>query len=415
MVNFKFIFLKISELSKYSNCMSKFVLYLPVLLVLSLSLYYGVPFFKDNNETFQSFNQGWNLLFNQPINSSFLTDNTKFEQYIGDPIYIHNPNFPRYIHALLLLVQQDIVVHVALIGCVSFVLTAFFISRLFDQRIALTIITFTILDWIGFQYFTNTYRAWSFPLFWGCLYAMRRSWTAFFAFFILFQFEYGFAVFVAVTALIYHERWRERFWAIGGAMVSVALFGLQVISYVGLASLVDELILTANRRMAYGSYSWSSLYSLWILVLVAGTVLHDNKSKIGRLFLAMIVGGASVLIILNGYVREAFIVHGLPFITFYVVVSFSKWTLHQRWYALPLAVVLIYNSSLNLKSFPPIKKGWIEAVRMADGPVNSSGPLVGIAFAIRPQNGIPVYELCLDRPWFMISCGESYKISPIAN
>lgn len=387
--------------------------YLPVLLVLAISLYFEVPYFKDSNETFLSFNQGWSLVFGHPWTVSFLTNCRTFEH--NDMIYAHNPNSPRYLHAILLLLgMRDIVIHVVLISCASFLLTAFFVTQLFDRRMALTIMAFTVLDWVGFQYFTNTYRTWSFPLFWGCLWAMRRRWTAFVAFFILFQFEYGFAAFVSITALAFHPRWRERFWAIGGAFLSVAVFGVQVISYMGMDKLIKEMASTVEYRVLSGVFSWPGFYSQLVLVLVAGALIFVRKTGTGRLFASMIAGGLVAFLAMRGYVLDAFIAHGLPFLTFFVVVAFSLWAARLRWLAPLLAFPLLFNSVANLKAFPPVPRGYIEATRAAPGPVTSPGPLFGIAFAIRPENANPVYELCLDRPWLFVSCGAPYSIKPLS-
>lgn len=391
--------------------------YMPVVIILAISFYYGVPFFKDNNETFQSYNHGWNLLYRNSIKVSFLTDNRGFENFdfVGDAIYTHNPNFPRYIHALLLIIGiNDIVLHVALISCLSFLLTVFFITRQFNYQLALAIVFFTILDWVGFQFFTNTYRTWSYPLFWGCIYAMRSKWTAFIAFFIAFQFEYGFATFIGITALLFHNRWYERYWALAGATLSLLLFAIQVVSYIGFDGFYSEVILTSDRRLWQGFFSWPSYYSKWLLVLIVGMLIIYRNNENRRLIASVVAGGITAFLLMRGYVLDAFISHGLPFITFIVVIIISTVVIRIRFFGVTLITfTLLYNSIENLKRFPPVQRGYIQAVREVDGPVTSSGPLFAIAFAIRPQSGKPTYELCLERPWFMISCGASYKVLPI--
>src|SRR5687767_10382599 len=86
---------------------------LPAVVVLTVSLYYGIPYFKDNNETYQSYAQGVNLLHDGAKYSFVTVNGVRGELYP----YTHNPNFPRYIHALLLLVGiDDLAIHVAIIA-----------------------------------------------------------------------------------------------------------------------------------------------------------------------------------------------------------------------------------------------------------------------------------------------------------
>ena len=396
-----------------TGTISTWSLYFPVPIVCAICIYYGVPYFKDANETFRSYLHAWQLVYGHPFDYAFLTVG-------GLPgwlhAYTHNPNFPRYVHALFLLVGiKDITIQTAVISTCCTAATIAFIYKTFERPTAFWLVTFTFLDWVGFQYFTNTYRAWSFVLFWGCLWAMRRRWTAFAAFFILFQYEYGFAAFAAVTALIFHDGWRERRYAVAGAILSLVVFGVQVVSYLGWNAALSEVMVTLQRRAALSVWNSQIPYRLYVWPIAAVAVIAIGRSGLGQLYGAMICGGFCAFLVLHEYVVDAFMNFGLPFLTFFVVVGFALLAQRLGRFAPILALPLFFNSIANLQAFPPIPRGYIEAVRSAPGPVGSDGPLFAIAFAIKPLAGNPTneYELCLDRPWEGTLCGAPYRIDPL--
>ena len=404
------------------------LLYLPVPVLLLFCLYYGVPIVKDANETFQSYTHAWNLIYSSPLEFSFLTANG----VRGDIYpYTHNPNLPRYFHALFLLAGiDDITVHVAAICSVCAALTIFFISRLFDIKTATLLVFLTALDWVGSQYFFNTYRAWSFVLFWGCLWAVNYHskcnnhymlkcsgcWIAFAAFFILFQYEYGFAIFVAVTALLFCDRWRVRFAAIGGAAASLLFFAVQVVSHLGFDGVIAELSVTAARRTEWKS--WGGNYAfyqtlVWTVAFIA--LVFIRRHGLGRLYAAMLGGAITVIVILQQYVQDAFLSHGIPFLTFFIIVAFSLLGRRMGQFAILLVPLLVINSIYIWKAFPPMERGYVEAVRNAGGPVVSPGSFYGFGFALNPISGEPTHELCLARPWQENrTCdGRPFSVTPL--
>ena len=105
-----------------------------------------------------------------------------------------------------------------------------------------------------------------------------------------------------------------------------------------------------------------------------------------------------------------FIRHGLPFLTFFVVVAFALVASRVRYAGAVMAIPLLLSSWNYLQAFPPIPSGYLDAVRNAPGPVTSTGPIFGLAFAIDPRAGEPTHELCLHRPWFGLSCAAPYTV-----
>lgn len=384
----------------------------PLILAGTLPFLYGVPYFKDSNETFHSFLHGWNLVHGNALQYSFLTVHGLAEESCP---YTHNPNFPRYLHALLIALGiLDIRIHVLLLSFACALLTVVFIRKSFDAPSAALLVLFTLLDWAGSQYLGNTYRAFSFPLFWGAIFGMRNKTSAAFAFFVLFQFEFAFAAFAATTALLYHRRRPEILYAIGGAAVSVLLFATQVYTFLGFEDMLVDIASTAGRRT--GGITLPQHYSkILVIILLIGVIRAiyrvrgpvSPEKDMSALYLAMLGGFVASSLLFSGYVNDAYMVHGLPFITMFISVGFTVLALWlRRWVAL-FAFPLVLNSHGNLRDFPPLSAEYITAVRQHAELAYTDGPIYGAGFAANPQiatNPDSFLYLCLRRPWFGLTC-----------
>jgi hypothetical protein len=364
-----------------------------VALVAWICVRYRVPYFKDSNETFHSFMQGWNITFGHPLKEAFLTNNGLPP---GTFLYTHNPNLPRYFHALLFwLGARTVETHIAVISVVCVVLTVVFVRKLFsDARLVAVILLFTGLDWVGFQYFINTYRAFSFPLFWGTILAMRDWRTAAAAFFILFQFEYAFALFVAITALSINSTRNARLGALAGATASVLLFGIQVLAVLGPERMIEEFLTTAGRRMdtstlgtlwsSYSRYYFAALWALCGTALVASLV---RPGVLSRLYVSMVLSGLALGALFTGYVIDAYFQHTLPFLTFFFVVAFAVLVETFGVLTVPfLAGLLALNSYWHWLAYPPHSTDYLEAVRKSDELVFTERSLLAVGFAANPTS-----------------------------
>jgi hypothetical protein len=247
------------------------VLAFPVVFVVGSWLYGGgLPYYKDSNESFLSYVHARNLVIYNPFSFSFLTaEDTSLAGDRPKAIYTHNPNFPRYLNYVLLrLGITSLPVHILLIATAAAALAMFFMWRLLQglfpglEHVWIILALAFTLDFMGFLQFTvNSYRVFAFVLFWGCLLAIARNtppWVVFGAFFLLFQFEYAFAVFLLATCAVYGVCWGQRggrrraFAAVLGAVAAVAVFGLQLLSYYGLQGLMADLSVTFVRRSVGG-------------------------------------------------------------------------------------------------------------------------------------------------------------------
>ena len=182
---------------------------LALLFVLGAWIYSGgYPYIYDGNETALSFVHALSLYNFNPVDFSFLTSHeTEFNKAAPDPalLYTHNPNFPRYIHYLLLLAGvKSFTAHVLLITLTVTLLNMLALKWLMStmigdmpaaQWIAALAAIVMVLDYHGFlSYTVNTYRTFVFCLLWLCLLSVAspwRPWAIVIAFFALFQLSTG--------------------------------------------------------------------------------------------------------------------------------------------------------------------------------------------------------------------------------
>ena len=341
----------------------------------------GLPYFKDNNESYLSYVHGLNLLKYNPANFSFLTaedTNPSTETELPDKsltpgsIYTHNPNFPRYLHALLLSIDIfDFRMHILIIGLLSAMSTTFlmysFLHRIgAPYYVAFILFILLLADLRGFDAFlTNTYRCWSFTLFFGVYYSLvLKNWRVpvFLSFFILFQFEYGFAIFLASSACVFSilnegkSSIKKIAYAFIGAIVSIILFCIQLVTYKGLDGLTHDFLETLDRRSGvkydynnflsdlfnqinaqigsvfeiYSIVVWMSV-GLCIITYLLIPFIHKRKSivkpcfpflqKITSWVISVVIGGLVAAILLPGYVTDAYVSYGFPFIIFLTSLS----------------------------------------------------------------------------------------------
>jgi len=339
----------------------------------------GFPYIKDGNESALSFVHALNLYHFNPFSTGFLTTyDTEFGKAAVNStlIYAHNPNFPRYVHYLLLLsgirsfTTQVLLITVPL--TVLNVLSAgwFFRALLDDRRfsawLAVVPVCAIISDYIGFLAYTvNTYRTFVFCLLWLSLLGMLRPWRWWrvsLVFFALFQLEYGFAIFVFVSAMALLAmiprpgRLCTACAALGGALVSLALFCIQLFASgaFSVPALVLEFQRTTQRRggahfvqyftealPAVGARlreinsAALNLFLVWALVSSVAVVVWRAAAPgamprfcaarlaLSRLSVAMTLGALGASAVLTDYILEAYLGSMLPFLTFFTVTAIT--------------------------------------------------------------------------------------------
>lgn len=347
----------------------------------------GMPLFITSNETYLSFNAGMNMYIYNPWSFSFLTDEST------DPtgstprrIYTHNPNLPRYPHyALILLGFHTLSSHVIILSLVLtwiiflIILHVFYGSFRHYQHDWFIVPLALIVDYVGFLAFmSNSYRIWTFILFWACIAAVVRRWPLWAVSvtgFLLFQYEYGFALFMAttLTCLAVQLGWRAHVTrlvaGIAGAVSSLAVFGIQVVSYLGIEGAIQELVRTyvvrgRTQDLATGSSlpltliqrgflgvtydaiaAVGDLYNqpvLWLLgwALASSCVrIVVSRDGVGaflaRLLTSMVAGVFVLAMFLQSYYLQAFNDWALPFFVLFVglaigVCALDLATLAQR-------------------------------------------------------------------------------------
>ena len=404
----------------------------------------GVPYFRDNNETFLSYIQGWALYHSNPLSFSFLTAQdlspvTRIPGYI----YTHNPNFPRYVHFVLFsLGMHSFKAQVLVITLTASSAAFWFLYRFVGFPLSILVALPLLLDFVGSQYLTNTYRVFAFALFFGCLLAMKTGRLIPLAFFALWQFEYCFALFVSVVcAVMFYEHPRRWLLAAAGLVASIVIFVIQVYSHVGSAGLISAAYEAATKRavnpmeavielIRMFKYAYNPLILL-CLVFAVGSAIHavlrhrgDSQEVLSRLYLSMGCGLAIILAVLPGYTADAYFQHALPFMTFFVAVAFAILSLRLTSLAMfpsvvavgALSVLLVANSINEYSSHPPLGGGYALAIRQlglervaldttmqgaAFGPAGAWEELVTRDGA-RGAN----HYLCLHRPWHGVDCAE---------
>ena len=161
--------------------------------------------------------------------------------------------------------------------------------RLFG-RVAPVVAFAVVFDYYGFLAWTvNTYRVWAFVLYFGMALAVLRSrprWLALLTF-LVFQIEYGMALYMVVTmvtlaVLVPGRRgWRLILAAGVGGLISLAIFSLQVFAYYGRDGFVAELGATYLRRgtggeaATVGTYLYQAVDGVSVLLLTIGQVSHN--------------------------------------------------------------------------------------------------------------------------------------------
>jgi hypothetical protein len=225
----------------------------------------GIPYYTDANETFASFVHARNMVTWAPWKTAWLTVETTDPTHpVATNLYTHNPNGPRYAHYLLFLVGiTDLRLHILLLSVAGALLTSWLCWRFWQSALPCRSALWGVaplalfLDPIGCLYWlVNTYRLWTFVLYFACLWAVaakRPLWTGLTTF-LLFQYEYGTALFIGTTMTVLATlRWR---WgsvplvaaSFVGAVLSLAVFAVQVWYVFGWDWLLLELSGTALRR-----------------------------------------------------------------------------------------------------------------------------------------------------------------------
>jgi hypothetical protein len=325
----------------------------------------GVPYYTDANETFASYLHARNMVTWDPRLTSWITiESTDPGQPTPTNGYVHNPNGPRYAHYLLFLIGlTDLRLQILVLTVAGALATAGLVWRLWQAaaycRSALwgVVPLALFLDPIGCLYWlTNTYRLWTFVLYFACLWAVaarRPIWCAV-ATFLLFQYEYGSALFIGTTMTAFALLWHGRRAAplvvasFMGAVLSLALFGYQVWSVYGTAGFLAELSGTALRRGTGGaapsllmllghlwggstalvgivgtnSYSWpvAMLAVYGVLSAPAALILSRCAARraVAALALATMAGALACAMLLWDYFVQGFIGSSLPLVTFLI-------------------------------------------------------------------------------------------------
>ena len=332
-------------------------------LVVSWVISAGFPYYLDSNETYLSYLHARNLEIWDPWKYSWLTAAaTDPERPTTEHVYSHNPNAPRYVHYLLLrLGVRDLSLHVLAIGLLATGLTTLLLWRLFGHPATVAVPLAVALDYAGFLAWTvNTYRVWTFVLFFGMALAIERGRPLWFGVltFALFQVEYAMALMLGVTmctlaVMLYGRRsWRLIAASATGAVLSLALFAVQVLTYHGWDGLMGEIAHTYARRGPEGAtggpgrylfQSWHGLLLLLdtmaletynrvvLVVIVAGLTIATVKLLRGRydgprrvlasLLLATSLGAMATSALLHSYFVDTYVVSLLPCGVFLVALA----------------------------------------------------------------------------------------------
>jgi hypothetical protein len=243
----------------------------------------GLPYNTDSNESFSAYVQGQSMLHFDPWANSFLPDDATGRHAGAHPFtYTHGPNLPRYFSVLLyLLGARGLEWQILISAIVSTLLSLWFIAQSFPEPLdrAPAGITLGVLvgalfatDFIGvLQFLGNLWRTWHFPLFWGCIWAVRTRprWPiGFVLFFLVFQLEFLFAIFTALTAAFYllwthgctWPRLLNRSYVAmaAGAVASIAIFVTQLITFYGIQGFLFDLRTTYIARNT-NRVEWDSI------------------------------------------------------------------------------------------------------------------------------------------------------------
>lgn len=245
----------------------------------------GLPYNTDSNESFSAYVQAQSMIhFNSWANAFLPDDATGYHAAAHPFTYTHGPNLPRYFSALMYLMGiRSLEWQILISAVVSTLLSLWFIAQSFPEPIeknptassitlGLVIGFLFAIDFIGvLQFLGNLWRTWHFPLFWGCIWAVRTKprWpAAFVLFFLLFQIEFLFAIFTAMTTFFYliwtHQgEWRRllsrSYIAMAaGAIASILSFAGQLIAFYGWHGFLFDLRTTYVARNS-NQVGWESI------------------------------------------------------------------------------------------------------------------------------------------------------------
>ena len=238
----------------------------------------GVPYVMDNNETWSNLGHAKNAVDYGFSKSAGLADEA--HEYSGNRpeahplVHTHQGNFPRLLATgLYALGVETAAGQIAIIsltvGLAGFLLAYGFFRRALGAHIATLACLFMLTDYILFlQWQVNTWRVWQTVFLFGGLYCVERLgrerkshfvlWLALFVVFAsTFYSELIFASFVWVTCAVYAlfrswGRWK-RLLAIlcvlsAGAAMAAVVLALQLISYYGMDSLIQDAKYTISLR-----------------------------------------------------------------------------------------------------------------------------------------------------------------------
>ena len=404
----------------------------------------GLPYFKDGNKSYLMYVHAWTLLHSDPLTFSFLSA-LDLSPITHEPtlIYLNNPNFPRYVHAALsLLGISGFKAQLLIITLIGTAAAFWFLYRFFGPSLSMLVALPLLCDFVGSQYLTNSFRVFCFVLFFGCLSSLRSGRFIPLAFFALWQFEFGFALFVSVTsAVMFLTAYRRWLLAAAGSAVSAIVFAVQVYTYAGWEGFIASVHEAAGRRMLGAASLYAELvprlgvfYSHYVLaclllaVVLAIYTLATQRTRDGallsRLYLSMGCGAVAILLVLPGYAADAYFRHALPFATFFIAIAFALLSLTLanvlQWapivVALALSPLLFANSVRSYRAFPPLGGQYASAIhKLGLKDVAIDKPLQGLAFAgagtwetfVDRQTSRDADDyLCLNRPWFGVDCSE---------
>jgi len=323
----------------------------------------GFPYYHDNNETLLVYVEARNLEIWDPNEYGWLaaTDTDPAQPRV-EHVYTHMPNGPRYLHYLLLRAGiRDLRHHTLILSLIATTLTVVLLSRALKYTALQVVSLAIVLDYPGFLAWTiNTYRVWIFVLYFGMVLAVARHrplWVGVTAF-AAFQADIGVSLFICAAAvaqaLLMHGR--QATWLIvtlvAGTLLSVAIFGAQVLSYYGWDGFTGELAATYVRRgpggaqMALWTYfihSWlgflrlftsvgKDMYNPFVaVILMSGLVvapwllvrrqLSEAHRFVAILTVSATFGAIVTSTLLFGYFVDAFIESQLPFASLMIALS----------------------------------------------------------------------------------------------
>jgi hypothetical protein len=323
----------------------------------------GLPYFEDANESFLGYVHAKNMQRFRFTQTYFITFEGPGPDVDGPTIaYTHNPNLPRYGNFLLLMLGVESLTTQILILSLTQTLASLLCLRVLLSNVTpvapwamLVVLVAFVLDSMGFLSWTvNTYRVLSFALLWGSLAATvrpRAGWLPFLAGFLLFHFEYGFAIFAGTATVIFvllrdgRNAIPRLTWFALGAGLSMAIYAAQAVAYLGLSGVHDDVLRTLDRRgpsitfsdvfaqvvtavtQRYGSVI--PLLGVWALVTAplvlipsirraasGGGVLGALRLGLGQLQLSLGLGCLMTVLLLRSFFADAYAVHFLPCLVF---------------------------------------------------------------------------------------------------